>query len=78
MIANIASTQFEGGGASQGRGGGGGSSSVPEASQSPAGYTNFIIQGDVIGRQTGAELVKEINAAYEAGHRINIEWQGAA
>jgi hypothetical protein len=28
-------------------------------------------------RQTGGELIKSINEAMEAGHRINIEWQAA-
>lgn len=75
MIANIASQQFGGGGGTS-AGGMGGSPQAPEA-QGPTGYTNITVQGDVIGRQTGDTLIKEINQAIAAGHRINIEWQDA-
>lgn len=75
MIANIASQQF-GGGASGGMaGGGGGAPQVQD--QGPTGVTNITVQGDVIGRNTGDALVKQINEAIAAGHRINLEWQGA-
>jgi len=75
MIANIASQQF-GGGASGGMGGGGGGAAAPTV-QGPSGVSNIIIQGDVIGRNTGGALIKEINDAVAAGHRVNLEWQGA-
>lgn len=75
MIASIASQQF--GGGSNATASGGGSGSVPQAEAGPTGYSTFIIQGDTIGRQTGGELIREVNSAIEAGHRINMEWQPA-
>ncbi len=76
MIANIASQQF-GGGAVTGGGSGGGASAVSAADAGPSGVTSITIQGDVIGRNTGSALVKEINDAIAAGHRIDLEWQGS-
>lgn len=74
MIASIASQQFGGGSNATSAAGGG---TVPQAETGPMGYSTFIIQGDTIGRQTGGELIREVNAAIEAGHRINMEWQPA-
>ena len=34
----------------------------------------ITIRGDVIGRQTGAELVREINSALKAGYKLNLDW----
>lgn len=73
MIANIASQQIGGG---AGGSVGGMAGGVPQVDSGPTGTSTFLIQGDVIGRQTGGELVKQINEAIDAGHRVNIEWQG--
>lgn len=45
-------------------------------SSSGSGITSqFLIQGDVIGKQTGEKLIQEINAAVRAGHTIELGWQ---
>ncbi len=64
---------------SSGSGGSGGSSASSSAAStaatvSPTQIANYRITGDVIGRQTGAELVSSINAAIKDGYQINLEW----
>lgn len=44
------------------------------ATVSPTQIANYRITGDVIGRQTGEELVSSINAAIKDGYQINLEW----
>lgn len=61
-----------------GSGGSGGRSASPSASAPAAARpnmtANYTITGDVIGRQTGGELIKSINDALRAGYQINLEW----
>lgn len=47
---------------------------APAAAAAPAGTASITIRGDVIGRQTGAELVREINSALKAGYKLNLDW----
>lgn len=73
MIASLQSAS------SSGSGGSGGSSASSAAAStaatvSPTQIANYRITGDVIGRQTGAELVSSINAAIKDGYQINLEW----
>lgn len=46
---------------------------APVAS-APNMTANYTITGDVIGKQTGGELIKSINEALKAGYQINLEW----
>lgn len=73
MIASLQSAS------SSGSGGSGGSSASSSAAStaatvSPTQIANYRITGDVIGRQTGEELVSSINAAIKDGYQINLEW----
>lgn len=61
-----------------GGGGSAGRSASPSAAAPVAARpnmtANYTITGDVIGRQTGGELIKSINDALRAGYQINLEW----
>jgi hypothetical protein len=75
MLASIKSTSFggSGGGASAAASGGGGAPGAAVAAQ-PTRTANYVIQGDIIGRQTGGELIKSINDAIREGYQVNLEW----
>lgn len=62
-----------------GSGGAGGRAAAPSAggraaAAGPNMTANYTITGDVIGKQTGGELIKSINDALRAGYQINLEW----
>lgn len=65
------------GSTSSSKGSGGiGSTAAAEAAApaAPTRTANFSIQGDVIGKATGGELIREINKAIKDGYQINMEW----
>lgn len=72
MLASIKSTQFGGGGGG-GAGGGAAAPSVP--SESPNKVANYQISGDVLGKQSTADLFKSINEGIKDGYTIiDVEW----
>lgn len=73
MIASLQSASASGSGGSGGSAAGASSASTA-ATVSPTRVANYRITGDVIGRQTGEELVSSINAAIKDGYQINMEW----
>lgn len=79
-VKNIKSTTPSGGGAASSAGGAssarsaGASAASSAAAATPQMTANYTITGDVIGKQTGGELIKSINEAIRSGYRINLEW----
>lgn len=59
--------------------GGSSAAALPSAAASgsaatPQGVANYTITGDVIGKQSGEELIRSINDAIKSGYQINLEW----
>ncbi|MFP1646122.1 phage tail tape measure protein [Pontitalea aquivivens] len=71
LISNIAAQQL--GGSSSGAASSAGAAPTAAAA-TPQMTANYTITGDVIGKQTGGELIRSINEAIRSGYQINLEW----
>lgn len=75
MISQIKSASPNGGGGGTSSGGGATAATVPE--QSASKVANYQISGDVLGKQSTAELFRSINEGIKDGYTIyNVEWVG--